>query len=206
MNLSLTEILIIIGVLAFSISVHESVHSIVASLLGDRSSHDSGRFSLNPIQHIDPLTTIALPLILLWAGAQPFAAAKPVQVNSHDLKWGDFGMALVAISGPVSNLVLALLASFILSLTATGSMEVQQILLYTVSINVGLGVFNLIPFPPLDGSRVVYAIVPDFIRDIMDRIESFGFGAIIFFMFVVFPFIGPFLQRVESSILKLFLA
>lgn len=206
MNLTLTEILVIIGVLAFSISVHESVHSIVAYLLGDKSSHGAGRFSLNPAKHVDPLTTIALPLILLLAGAQPFAAAKPVEVNPYSLKWSEFGMALVAASGPMSNLALAILASFMISILGDGSEFARQILLYTVSINVGLGIFNLIPFPPLDGSRVLYAVAPDFIREIMDRIESFGFTAIIFFMFVILPFIGSTLFQVERWIINLFLA
>lgn len=205
MNLSLTEILIVIGVLAFSISVHESVHSIVAYLLGDTGSHDAGRFSLNPLQHVDPLTTIALPLILLLAGAQPFAAAKPVQVNPHNLKWREFGMALVAVSGPISNLLLAILASFIISTVRPDVGLLRDVLLYSVSINVGLGVFNLIPFPPLDGSRVLYAIAPDFLRDLMDRIESFGFATIIFFMFIIFPFIGPILLKVDTWMIRLFL-
>lgn len=205
MNLSLTEILLVIGVLAFSISVHESMHSIVAYMLGDRSSHDSGRFSLNPLQHVDPLTTIALPLILLLAGAQPFAAAKPVQVNTYNLKWREAGMALVAASGPLSNLSLALIFSLIFNTISINSEIVAKTLIYAIQINVGLGLFNLIPFPPLDGSRVLYAIAPDFLRDLMNRIESFGFTVIIFFMFVIYPFINPFLISANRRVLELFL-
>jgi Zn-dependent protease len=155
MNLDLTEILIVIGVLAGSISIHESVHSIVAYFLGDDTSHGMGRFTLNPFHHIDPLTTIALPLILLLAEAQPFAVAKPVPIDSTRLKGDEWGMALVAVAGPLSNLALALLASFVLKGGFFGGEMVQTVLLYSVSINVGLGIFNLIPFPPLDGSRVL---------------------------------------------------
>lgn len=205
MNLSFSEILIVIGILAFSISVHESVHSIVAYLLGDRTSHGMGRFSLNPLHHIDPLTTIALPLVLMLAGAQPFAAAKPVPINTHSLKWDEWGMALVGLAGPLSNLALALLASFALHAFEPTSALPQTILLYTVSINVGLGVFNLIPFPPLDGSRVLYAIAPDFLRDFMMRIEQMGMTAILLFMFVLYPMISSYLLSVNTWILNLFL-
>lgn len=204
MNLTFTEILIAVGVLAFSISVHESMHSIVAYLLGDRTSHDLGRFSLNPLDHIDPLTTIALPLILMLAGAQPFAAAKPVPINTHSLKGGEWGMALVGLSGPLSNFVLAFLASFILHTYQPGGENQQVILIYLISINVGLGVFNLIPFPPLDGSRVLYAIAPDFLRDLMLRIEQFGIGSILLFMFILYPMISSYLSEVNKWVLGFF--
>ncbi len=206
MDISLQEILIVIGVVAFSISIHESVHSLVAYLLGDRSSHDEGRLSLNPLRHVDPLTTIALPLLLIIIGSQPFAAAKPVMVRPWTLKGKEFGMALVAASGPLSNLLLVLIGSFLLGNIAGASELTQQILLYFVSVNVGLGLFNLIPFPPLDGSRVLYAIAPDSLREIMDKIESYGFGAIIFFMFIVYPFISEFLRSANTYFLRLFLA
>lgn len=205
MNLGLNEILIVIGILAFSISVHESVHSIVAYMLGDRTSHGMGRFTLNPLHHIDPLTTIALPLVLMIAGAQPFAAAKPVPINTHNLKWDEWGMALVGLAGPVSNLLLALLFSFALYTFQPGGALAQTILVYGVSINVGLGVFNLIPFPPLDGSRVLYAIAPDFLRDIMMRIEQMGMTAILIFMFVLYPMISSYLSQVNSWVLNIFI-
>lgn len=205
MNLSFSEILIVIGILAFSISVHESVHSIVAYLLGDRTSHGMGRFSLNPLHHIDPLTTIALPLVLMLAGAQPFAAAKPVPINTHSLKWDEWGMALVGLAGPVSNLALAFLASFALHVFEPTAVLPQTILVYSVSINVGLGVFNLIPFPPLDGSRVLYAIAPDFLRDLMVKIEQMGMTAILLFMFVLYPMISSYLLSVNTWVLNLFL-
>jgi len=205
MNMSFTEIIIAVGVLAFSISVHESMHSIVAYLLGDTTSHSMGRFSLNPLHHVDPLTTIALPLILMLAGAPPFAAAKPVPINTRELKWDEWGMALVGLAGPASNLLLAFASSFVLTtLRPTGGVE-QTALIYMVSINIGLGVFNLIPFPPLDGSRVLYAIAPDFLREIMLKIEKFGISAILLFMFVLYPMISSYLLKVNEWILNLFL-
>ncbi|MDQ5913959.1 MAG: hypothetical protein QG623_578, partial [Patescibacteria group bacterium] len=180
--------------------------SIVAYFLGDSSSHDHGRFSLNPIKHVDPLTTIALPLVLLLAGGQPFAAAKPVQINSGSLKWREVGMAMVAAAGPLSNLAMALIFSFAFNTIVTDSELTNKILLYAIQINVGLGLFNLIPFPPLDGSRVLYAIAPDWLRGIMDRIESLGFTAIIFFMFILYPFIDSSLLSANRWVLNLFLS
>jgi Zn-dependent protease len=206
MDLSADQIIIVIAVLALSISVHESMHSFVAYALGDRTSHDLGRFSLNPLNHIDPLTTIALPLLLITLGAPPFAAAKPVPIDTTRLKWDEWGMALVSAAGPLSNLALAVLASFLLRLAGSGASEVLQSgLLYAVSINVGLGIFNLIPFPPLDGSRLLYAIAPDGLRGLMLKIEQMGFAAIIFFMFIIFPFLSGTLLSVNKFFLNLFL-
>lgn len=206
MNLTPAEIIIILSVLAFSISIHESAHSIVAYFLGDKHSHGQGRFSLNPLKHIDPITTIGLPLMLILIGAPPFAAAKPVPINSGVLKFKELGMALVGLAGPLSNLFIAIITSFILksynpipdTLTATA-------LLYTIYINVGLGVFNLIPFPPLDGSRILYAVAPDALRKIMLQIENFGFSAIIFFMFIIYPFLSNTLVDINRYFINLFL-
>lgn len=206
MNLNFTEIAVVIAVLAFSISIHESIHSIVAYFLGDDSSHEMGRFSLNPFNHVDPLTTIALPLVLLLAGAPPFAVAKPVMVDTNRLKGEEWGMALVAVSGPLSNLAIAFLASFLLkSVDVNAGGIYELILFYSVTINVGLGVFNLIPFPPLDGSRVLYAIAPDFLRKVLMQIEQLGFAAIIFFMFILYPMISSILQKVNLWFLNLYL-
>lgn len=203
MDLNFIQIIVFIIALLVSISVHESMHSIVAYLLGDKGSHAEGRFSLNPLRHIDPITTVALPLILLLAGARPFGAAKPVKVTPWQLKGHEYGMALVAIAGPISNLMMAFLAGFLWKNLNLSSDIIETFLAYSVSINVGLGIFNLVPFPPLDGSRVLYAIAPDFLRGVLDQLESFGFGAIIFFMFVVYPFIDGVLASVEHFILNI---
>ncbi len=204
MNLDLAEIAIVITALALSISVHESMHSLVAYFLGDGSSRVNRRVSLNPLHHIDPLTTIALALILNLVGAQPFGAAKPVQVTPWALKGQEYGMALVAVVGPLSNLLLAILAGLILSVVGYQAGYLSIFLAYLTSVNVGLAVFNLIPFPPLDGSRVLYAIAPDSLRSIMDKIESFGFASIIFFMVIIYPNINQILKSINQYILNLF--
>lgn len=201
---NITLVLYAIPALLIAISLHEMMHSVVGYWLGDDTAHAHGRISLNPLRHIDPVTTVALPLVLILVGLPPFAAARPVPINMYNLKFQEFGMALVGIAGPLTNLLLALLAGLLLRLTGMDG-ALGQFLLINLAVNVGLFVFNLIPFPPLDGSRVLYALAPEFFQKFMMQIERMGFAAIIFFMFVIFPFIGPTIVRVQEAILDVIL-
>jgi Zn-dependent protease len=190
-----------LAILAISITIHEFLHGYVAFLLGDDTAQRDGRLSLNPIHHIDPFATVLLPIILVLLGLPPFGAAKPVPVNFARLKYEEFGGALVGLVGPLSNLVLAIIGGFVLGSTSpTGLWELWWSLF--VAINVGFFVFNMIPFPPLDGSRVLYAFAPEPLQRFMEQIERFGLGAILIFMLVLFPLLSPTLQSINSSIIR----
>jgi len=182
----------------FSMILHEIAHGLVALWQGDHTARLSGRLSLNPLKHIDPWMTIIVPLILALSGGPIFGGAKPVPVNTRNLKHGEWSMALVAIAGPLTNILLAFL-SFLLWIATDWDVCVQG-----VAINLGFAVFNIIPIPPLDGSRVLYAFAPDFVRDIMNKIERYG-TTLVFVLIVLFgTALGTYMGTVEEFILNIF--
>lgn len=199
MNIALT---IIISIVAIGVAVvlHEVMHGYVAKYLGDDTAENEGRLTLNPVAHIDPIFTLALPLLLIIMGLPAFGAAKPVPVQGHKLKGGEFGMALVAFMGPMTNLILAILGSVIFGTVSINSELWDAWWLYFISINIGFFIFNLIPFPPLDGSRVLYAFAPSPLQNIMERLEPYG-------LFLIFGFIllvgTSFLAPLYSLILNI---
>ncbi len=177
MNTDLLHIIIVLAIILASVILHELAHGLVAYWLGDRTAKDAGRLSLNPIKHIDPYMSILVPVILYILHAPVFGGAKPVPINYRNLKGREWGMALVALAGPLTNFFLALIAFLIGH--AIGALRGNGELLYftfaeIIYINLGFMLFNLIPIPPLDGSRVLYAIAPDAVRGVMDRLESYG--------------------------------
>jgi len=159
-----------------SIILHELAHGVVAYWLGDQTAKLSGRLTLNPIKHIDPFMSVLLPVLLAMAGMPIFGGAKPVPINTRNLKGGVWGFALVAIAGPLMNLILAFI--FFLFGHFTGAFYVDSfggMLCYIgMVLNMGFCLFNIIPIPPLDGSRVLYALAPDGARNFMESIEKYG--------------------------------
>ena len=155
--------------------LHELMHGVVAYVLGDNTARDEGRLSLNPLKHLDPVFSIAVPLLMYISGGPIFGGAKPVPVNSRNLKGGAWGMALVAIAGPLTNFLLAII-SFLIGHFTGAIYHNMGILTAVISqmvlVNLGFFVFNILPIPPLDGSRVLYAIAPDGAREVMERIEK----------------------------------
>lgn len=171
-----------------SMVLHEIAHGLVAFWLGDDTAKVNGRLSLNPIRHIDPFLTIGMPLLLavgnlLGASLPIFGGAKPVPINTMRLKWNEWGLALVAVAGPAMNFILAFLF-FALWVFSSGALADFAVL--GVQINLGFMIFNLIPIPPLDGSRVLYAIAPDRIRQIMASTERYG----MMIVFILIMFLG----------------
>src|ERR1700722_11945991 len=151
-NLTGSQLTYYIIAILISLPVHEMMHGFAASWLGDTTASDQGRLSLNPLKHIDPFMTVLLPIITIVLFGFPFLAAKPVPFNPARLKFDEFGAAIVAAAGPVSNLVLAFVAALLVRITSGGFL--YGFLSIFVVLNVALFVFNLIPIPPLDGSRV----------------------------------------------------
>ncbi|HSE61713.1 MAG TPA: site-2 protease family protein [Candidatus Saccharimonadales bacterium] len=186
------DILIIALVsILISMTLHEAMHAFVGYWLGDDTAKHEGRLTLNPLAHIDLFTTILLPLFLVMIGAPPFGAAKPVPFNPYRIKWGEYGAALVGVAGPLTNLALAFVAGTILRFTATDLPDsvVVALGMFTL-VNISFFVFNMIPFPPLDGSRLLYSVAPDSVRRVMEQIENMGFAAIIFFFVLFYAFLS----------------
>jgi len=183
-DINFTVLAIMLVSLVIAISLHEMMHAFVGLKLGDTTAQEEGRISINPLRHIDPFMTIVLPIMTLLLFGAPILAAKPVPFNPDRVKWDEFGAALLAAAGPFTNLGLAVLGA-IVAQAFTGNIDVYNALTIFVSLNVAIFIFNLVPIPPLDGSRVLYAFAPDGIRSVMAQIEQFGFfiifGLILFF-------------------------
>lgn len=205
-NMTIVDIALFMAVLILSISLHESMHALTARLLGDTTADEQGRISLNPLRHIDPLLTIVMPLVFLLLGQPPILAAKPVPFRPDMVKGGDWGAALVGLAGPATNFVLAALGALLFhALPANTSEIVSTTVLLIVELNVSLAIFNLIPFPPLDGSRLLYAVAPAPLRRVMEWIEGYGIFGIIILVVVLFPVISPFLVKINESLLNFLL-
>ena len=181
--------------------IHEAMHAFTAHWLGDTTAKDHGRLTLNPLKHIDIVTTVLLPMVLILFGMQPFFIAKPVPFNPDRVRFNEYGAALIGIVGPLTNLILAVLAAGIIRLfgIAIGT-ELFMIMSLFIQVNLGFFVFNMIPFPPLDGSRLLYAFAPEPVQRLMYGIERGGIMTILLFMFFFFPFIGPLVSNIVNSI------
>lgn len=193
-NIDFLQLGIVLGVILLSMTLHEAMHGFVAYYLGDDTAKREGRLTLNPIKHIDPFLTILLPLMLAIVGAPIFGGAKPVPFNPDRVRYDEWGAALVALAGPLTNFLIAFIFFGIYALTgapATGI--ISQILVITVTVNLGFFVFNMIPIPPLDGSRVLYALAPEFVRRGMEFIERYGIVFVFVIVLLASSLIGKFM-------------
>lgn len=194
----------------FAITVHEVSHGWVANRLGDPTARMLGRLTLNPVKHIDPLGSILVPGILLLTGGFVFGWAKPVPVTTQNMRNPRRDMVIVALAGPVSNLVMALLWALLARgvILLENNLPLATPLIYMcmagIAINLALAVLNLLPIPPLDGGRVLSNLLPLRMSAKLDLIEPYGFfillGLIITGMLGYI--LGPpyvFLQRVITS-------
>ncbi|HEX5447663.1 MAG TPA: site-2 protease family protein [Candidatus Saccharimonadales bacterium] len=193
MNVSAATVAILLIVLLLSMALHEMMHAFAADRLGDDTARLQGRLTLNPFAHIDPILTVALPILTyILPPHLPFGAAKPVQVNFNRLRYGEFGGAIVGMVGPVTNLIIAAIAALIFNHLGIVSSSVYDVLRIAIVLNVGLFLFNSIPWPPLDGSRFLYAFAPRPIQEFMEAIERTGPFSILIVFFIIYPLVqGP---------------
>jgi Zn-dependent protease len=201
--LSLAILLPTLAVLILSLSFHEAAHAWAADRLGDPTARLLGRLTMNPLAHIDWIGTVLFPLVAFSTGAPLIGWAKPVPVNMRNLKRPRQDFALVALAGPVSNLILAAAAMVILTATGLPATPifvggVASVLTSMVLLNVLLAVFNMIPVPPLDGGNVLAGIAPEPVARVFDQLRPFGIfilyglllsGALEVFVYPVYDYV-----------------
>lgn len=206
MGQKLTYILILAFCVLFSLSVHEFSHGLAAYAVGDKTAKYSGRLSLNPLAHLDPFGAICLFLF-------GFGWAKPVPVNPWNFKNKKGGMILTALAGPFSNFLLAFIAMVIYTLLGglrfssasfgfTLASVFYELAYYMIMINLGLGLFNLIPIPPLDGSKVLTAILPE--RTYFKLMDYERYGFIILIILINTPIFNSLLNMCQSAVIDFY--
>ncbi|MGH7157743.1 MAG: site-2 protease family protein [Candidatus Saccharimonadales bacterium] len=199
-GLTVADIAIVAVIILVSIAAHEAMHAYVAHMLGDSTAQEEGRLSLNPFKHVDIFLTVLLPIVLLLLHLPPIFIAKPVPINPERVKFEEFGTALIGLAGPFTNLALAAAAAVLGRIFGADAGFAYGVIELFVYVNIVFFVFNMIPFPPLDGSRLLYAFAPDGLRRVMMMIESAGLIAIIIFVLLFIPVIGPIITSIAQAI------
>jgi len=195
--LSMDPLIIIffVIILIFSVIIHEISHGYVALWLGDHTARLAGRLTLNPIKHIDPVGSLLVPLVLSVLGGPVFGWAKPVPYNPYNLRDPKKASGIIAVAGPVSNLVLAVIfAMFVRIMAGTGLFLSAPLFLFfnlIIQVNIALAIFNLIPIPPLDGSGVLFSLLPAGSEGVIRFLRQYGFLILLLLIFSGLSFLGP---------------
>jgi len=190
-------LIFIILIFLFSVIIHEVSHGLMADYLGDPTARLAGRLTLNPINHLDPIGSILVPLLLIISHAGIiFGWAKPVPLNPYNLRDKVYGQAKVAFAGPLANIFMALFFGIILRFipylfSAQIAINLITILSYIVWINLILAIFNLLPIPPLDGSHILFTFLPKQFDNLKTFLYQYQLFILIFFIFFLFPVIIP---------------
>ena len=187
------EFIFQILILIMSIVVHEVAHGYAAMLLGDNTAKYEGRLTLNPIKHLDPVGSFIVPLLSYQLGGFIIGWAKPVPYNPYNLRPGRWSEAIVAGAGPLSNITIAIIFGFVVrgAVATGGSLALVEISSLIVLINIILAVFNLMPIPPLDGSKLLFALFPENLSQFRAFFERYGMILLIFFVFFLWQLIFP---------------
>ncbi|MCY3804434.1 MAG: site-2 protease family protein [Candidatus Saccharibacteria bacterium] len=191
-----TGVIFVVISIGVAITLHELMHALVSYWLGDDTAKEQGRITLNPLAHIDPVMTLLLPLVLFIFHLPMIGAAKPVPFNMGRLRYREYGVAIVALAGPLTNLALAILATVIYNFFLKGAgfhPNLEYFVIIFATFNAIFFAFNIIPIPPLDGSRVFYALSPEFIKSLMNLIERFGFIIVIALVLLASSWLGHYI-------------
>jgi Zn-dependent protease len=196
----------------FAVTLHEVGHGWAAKQLGDTTAEDMGRLSLNPLKHIDPMGTVIVPLLTFFLSGFIFGWAKPVPVNWNQLRNTKRDIALVALAGPIANLIMIIFWFMIMKLLITfaeqHSMFINVMLFMAsagIAINSLLMILNLFPLPPLDGSRVVFSLLPDSLAYRYAKIEPYGMIILVILLMsgILFKIMGPILEGFQQTVYSL---
>jgi Zn-dependent protease len=177
-----------------SVVIHEVSHGYAALALGDPTAKYQGRLTLNPISHLDPIGSFLVPLLGYFAGGFIIGWAKPVPFNPYNLRNQKWGEALVAVAGPLSNIALAIVFGLIIRFTSGTALMTQSFLNlagFVVLINITLAIFNLVPIPPLDGSKILFAFLPYKWQSIRQSFEKYGLILVLIFVFFLWQILSP---------------
>ena len=206
------EIIIVIVVILLSMTIHEAMHAFMGYALGDDTARQEGRLTLNPIRHIDPFMTLLMPLMMVLLHGPIFGGAKPVPFNPNRVRFGEWGAALVALSGPITNLLIAFIVfglGVICGVITSGGVIMPTIYGMVIStavyVNLGFFIFNMLPIPPLDGSRILYAVAPEGVRVIMQKIEQQGALLVLVLVLLFSGAVGQVMFSCTRAILHIFM-
>ncbi len=189
-------------ILVMSVTVHEFAHGITALWQGDPTAKLAGRLTMNPIKHLDLVGSLIVPLIcVLLPGGLVLGWAKPVPINPYNFRNKRFGEAIVAFAGPLSNFIIALILGLVLRFNVDKlDQNTLQLLIVATMTNIVLAVFNLVPLPPLDGSKILYSIFPDSMGRFVQSIEKYGLILTLIFIFAFIQLLDPVVRSLFTLI------
>ena len=193
MDVQVVNFIFSVAVLIMSVVIHEVSHGYVAESMGDPTARYQGRLTLNPLKHIDPFGSVIIPAMTYFLGGFIFGWAKPVPYNPYNLKNQKWGPAIVAAAGPFSNFIIALVFGLIVRFAQSISLPAAfiEVSILIVFINLVLTIFNLVPIPPLDGSKLLFALLPLRFYYVQRFLEQYGFFLIIIFIFFFWELMLP---------------